>query len=594
MRLVFLILLGGCTAISLDKDVNARFLDMRAGGYNKSPRKNLEGTNGTSPVPQILGHIFRTRDECNNGIVDCQDYQCDQCGSCCEGGTCAENFGNCCDEDFHCSYGFACCSTGCCYQDTSFCCDTSPTGCCVQGTECTADGCVGEPAFLIESVTVTTTFTSVIYDTSTIYDTAVSTNVGVTTEFVTSTVTRDNIEIATVTNYVTSTKIEKRFLPEDAKRTEQPEERRQRPTPPAPAPSPTAARGLRVLRDSLENIGLLPKRDVTSYIYDYVFVWDTYTSDIYETSTVATEINSMTTEYSTIISTVFKDAKSTTTVESTIVVTSTEDATPTSESSSRDKSTEPVITRTSNQIIVKTTFVVGVTNSGDDGPVTETAFIDAGGASSQVVETPVSTTSSTSGTVGSTPSPEPSTSSKKSDLSTGAKAGIGAGAGAAGLALLGALVFFALGKRGRSTSRTSSDNIQAPMAPSTVSTWTPPPPPARYSHLDGREVSYTERAAALARSMEAMRNPNSSPNIQAYQPSSNFSPSSRGASPSAPSELMMGYESPREGRQEMGGTTENMGWSMGPNTVPDPQYHEMPASPEPSRAQHPRQGYARY
>ncbi|KAI1358551.1 hypothetical protein F5Y08DRAFT_350654 [Xylaria arbuscula] len=593
MRSILVTLLGGSAAVSVDKILNAHSVDLMAGGYDKNPQANFEGSNGTSPAPQILGNTLMTRDECNNGIVDCADYQCDLCGSCCGGGKCAENFGNCCNEDIKCSYGFACCSQGCCYEDTSFCCDTSPTGCCVIGTQCTTDGCVGEPDFLVESVTVTTTFTSVIYDSSTIFETDVSTNFGTTTRFVTSTVTSDNVEVATITNYVTSTKIEKRFVLDNARRTEHPTERRERPTPLPLIPNPTTARGLSVIRDNLENLGLLPKRDVTSYIYDYVFIWETSTSDIYETSTVATEINSMSTEYSTITSTVFKDAKSTTTVESTIIVTSTQAATPTSESSSRDKPTEPVTTRTSQQIIVITTFVGGKTNSGDSsGLVTGTAAIDGGGASGLVVVSGITTSTSTSGTVLSSNNPEPSTQSKQSDLSTGAKAGIGAGAGAAGLALLGALVFFVLGRRRRTSSMVSGYNSQGPMAPSTVSTWTPPPPPIRYSHLDSREVSYTERAAALARSMETMRKPNSPPNIPSHQPSpNNLSPSSRGASPSAPSELMTGYEN-RDERHEMGGMTENRGRYVGPTTVPDPQYHEMPASPEPSHVRHSNQRHA--
>lgn len=437
-------------------------------------------------------------------------------------------------------------------------------------------------------MTVTTTFTSFIYDSSTIFETDASTKFGTTTEFVTSTVTSDNIDVATVTNYVTSTKIEKRFIPENVEKTELPVQLRERPTPPGPVPSATAARGLRVLREKLKGIGLLPKRDVTSYIYDYIFIWETSTNDIYVTSTIATQVNSMSTEYSTITSTVFKDAKSTTTVESTVIVTSTQAVTPTSKSSSRDKPTDPVTTMTLNQIVVMTTFVVGVTNSGNGGLVTETAAIDGGGASGLVDTTGISTSVSTSGTALS----HPSNQSKQSDLSTGAKAGIGAGAGAAGLALLGALVFFALGWRRHASSTVLGHNSQGPMAPSTVSTWTPPPPPppVRYSHLDSREVSYTERAAALARSMETMRKPESPSDISAHRPSpSEFNPSSRGALLSTPSELMTVYES-QGGRQEMGDTTENIGWYIGPNTVPGLQYHEMPVSPEPSRVRHSNQG----
>ncbi|KAI0427018.1 hypothetical protein F5Y09DRAFT_350741 [Xylaria sp. FL1042] len=603
MRYISLVLLGGTAAFLFDKnpqlDLAGRTLDMTAGGYDKHPKTNFETTNGTSPARQILGNALNTRDECNNGIVDCPDYQCDKCGSCCGDGTCAENFGNCCSEDTHCSFGFSCCSSGCCYEDTSLCCDSSPTGCCVKGTQCTPDGCVGDPAFLVESVTVTTTFTSVIYYTSTVVDTAVTTNMGVTTEFVTSTVTRDNVDVATVTNYVTSTKIAKRTLPENPKRTERPWERKHHPTPPTPIP--TTARGLVALRDNLESIGLLPKRDVTSYIYDYVFIWDTITSDIFETSTVASEIDSMSTQFSTITSILFEDAKSTTTVLSTVVVTSTQVATSSPESSTKETPSDPVTTKTSNQIVVMTTFVVGVTNSGDSEAAVATAVIDGGGASDLEVATGISSRSDSSSPLGSntvaptSSSTEVGVSNKKSELSTGAKAGIGAGAGAAGLALLGALVFFALGKRRRPNSTISGDNSQAPAAPSAVSNWTPPPPPARYSHLDGREVSYTERAAALARSMETMHRPSSmskTPNFQGYQQSGSFSPSSQGVSPSTPSEL---YKGTQENVQEMGGSAENMRWYMGPNTIvhheiSEQHYHEMPSTPQPSHSQHARQG----
>ncbi|KAI3328123.1 hypothetical protein HD806DRAFT_350779 [Xylariaceae sp. AK1471] len=603
-----IVILRGSLALSVDRnydlDLKDRALDAIAGGYDKHPRESFETTNGTSPAPRAFGNIFTTRDQCNNGIVDCSDYQCDQCGSCCGGGTCAENFGNCCSADLHCSFGFSCCTSfqGCCYEDTSFCCDYSPTGCCVKGTQCTPNGCVGTPAFFLASVTTTTTYTSIIYHTSTVVDTSLSTNFDVTTEFVTSTVTSDNIDVATVTNYVTSTKVAKRFVPDNPKRTEHPIERRIRPTP--PAPSPTVARGLKVVRDGLENIGVLQKRVVTSYIYDFVFVWDTLSSGIFETSTVVSQVDSMSTRFSTITSTLFKDAKSTTTVFSTLIETVTQPVTSTPDPPAKDSSTKPPVTSTVNNIVIQSTFVVGVTNSGSNEAATVTTIIDGGGASGVPVATGASkitsgsdTSSSKSDTVATTSSTTPSNiPSTHSDLSTGAKAGIGAGAGAAGLALLAAIAFFALGKRRRPTSTVSVDNSQAPMAPSTVANWTPPPPPLRHSHLDSREVSYTERAAILARSMENRSQPVSTPSLQEYQQSSNFSPVSRGASPSTPSELMMGYESPRGGMQEMGGTTENMGWYMGPNTehheMPGQEYYEMPSPPESSHFQHPRQGHA--
>ncbi|KAI8625510.1 hypothetical protein F5Y19DRAFT_489644 [Xylariaceae sp. FL1651] len=611
MRNILLVgLLRGSVALSIEKrshsDLEARSLDAIAGGYDKHPIESYDTTNGTSPAPRAFASVFETRDQCNNGVVDCLDYQCDECGSCCGGGKCAKNFGNCCSVDTQCSFGFSCCTTfsGCCYEDTSFCCDYSPTGCCVKGTQCTTDGCVGVPAFLLESITTTTTLTSVVYYTSTVVETSLSTNFGVTTEFVTSTITNDNVDVATVTNYVTSTKIAKRFLPGNVQKTQRPIEKRNRPTP--LAPSPTAVGNMNALRNSLGDIGLLPKRAVTSYIYDFVFVWDTYSSDVFETSTMVSEVDSMSTQFSTITSTLFNNAKQTTTVVSTVVVTSTQVDTSTPDpttGASPTAPTQPAATTTSNNIVVATTFAVGVTNSGSDPATLGTTIINGGGASGGQVATGAPTI--VPGSAGSSSGPETtaptsssvspgSTSNIHSDLSTGAKAGIGAGAGAAGLALLGAIVFFALGRQRRPTSTISTGNSQAQMAPSTAANWTPPPPPHRHSHLDSREVSYTERAAALARSMEARSQTRSTPSFQDQQQSSNFSPISRGASLSTPSE-MMGYESPRADMHEMGGTTENMGWNAGPSTehyeMPAQPYHELPSPPEPTHSQNHGQGY---
>jgi hypothetical protein len=232
---------------------------------------------------------------------------------------------------------------------------------------------------LLESITSTTTYTSFIYYTSTVVETSVSTNLDVTTEFVTSTLTSDNIDVATVTNYVTSTKVVKRSVPENPKRTDYPMEMRDRPTP--PAPSPRTARGLELVRDGLQSIGVLPKRVVTSYIYDFVFVWNTYSSGIFETSTMVSEVGSMSTQFSTITSTFFKDAKSTTTVLSTLVETVTQPVTSTPNSPTKDSTTKPPATSTVNDIIVQSTFVMGVTNSGSDQASTVTKAIDGGGGS---------------------------------------------------------------------------------------------------------------------------------------------------------------------------------------------------------------------
>ncbi|KAI0809813.1 hypothetical protein GGR55DRAFT_649353 [Xylaria sp. FL0064] len=96
--------------------------------------------------------------------------------------------------------------------------------------------------------------------------------------------------------------------------------------------------------------------------------------------------------------------------------------------------------------------------------------------------------------------------------------------------------------------------------------------------------------------METMRRPRSNSKtltFQGYPQSSNFSPSSMGASPSTPSEL---YENAQENMQEMSGSAENMRWYMDPNTIVHPEisgrhYHEMPSTPLPTHSQHARQDH---
>ncbi|KAI1155298.1 hypothetical protein F4825DRAFT_469537 [Nemania diffusa] len=439
----------------------------------------------------------------------------------------------------------------------------------------------------------TTTLTTIISYTSTIFDTTLSTNFGVTTEFVTSTVTRNSIDVATVTNYVTSTNIAKRSLSESPKRTERPKEREDQPTPPAsPAATPISAAGLETPCTSLKNVDMPLKRDVTSYLY---FVWVTHSSVIFETSTIVSEVNTMSTQFSTITSTLFRDAKSTTTVVSTIVVTSTQATTSITSASAKSSSTELSTTKTSNSITTETTPTASVTSSKSSETTTTDSRIvmsnsttmstsDSSSSDSHTATSTISTiTNSTSigsiptsfATTSSTPSSSSisaSSSSTQGSLSTGEKAAIGTGAAAGGLALLGVMVFYALGKRRRPASMILDENM--------VVTWTPPAPPRRYSKLDNPEVSYPERAAALAHSMENMCQPASAHDIPGYPQPSNFSPSSRSNSSSIYSEFMED-------------TTEIVDWYMDPSTehgeIPGQQYHEMPSAPQPSYSQYHRQ-----
>ncbi|KAI0869508.1 hypothetical protein GGS24DRAFT_493730 [Hypoxylon argillaceum] len=415
-----------------------------------------------------------------------------------------------------------------------------------------------DPDSVTDTIMATTTLTTIISYTSTIFDTTLSTNFGVTTD----------IDVATVTNY-------------SPKRTERPKEREDQPTPPAsPAATPISAAGLETPCTSLKNVDMPLKKDVTSYLY---FVWVTHS------------INTMSTQFSTITSTLFRDAKSTTTVVSTIVVTSTQATTSITSASAKSSSTELSTTKTSNSITTETTPTASVTSSKSSETTTTDSRIvmsnsttmstsDSSSSDSHTATSTISTiTNSTSigsiptsfATTSSTPSSSSisaSSSSTQGSLSTGEKAAIGTGAAAGGLALLGVMVFYALGKRRRPASMILDENM--------VVTWTPPAPPRRYSKLDNPEVSYPERAAALAHSMENMCQPASAHDIPGYPQPSNFSPSSRSNSSSIYSDFMED-------------TTEIVDWYMDPSTehgeIPGQQYHEMPSAPQPSYSQYHRQ-----
>ncbi|KAI0116496.1 hypothetical protein GGR51DRAFT_574805 [Nemania sp. FL0031] len=452
----------------------------------------------------------------------------------------------------------------------------SPTG---KETQCTGNSCVVDPDSIIKTITATTTLTSVVYYTSTVFNTVVSTNHGVTTKLVTSTVTRNSIDVATVTNYVTSTKIAKRFQSENPARTQLVEEISA--ATPAIIPSPEAP------KSDLGDVVAPPKRDVTSYIfYDITSVWITQSSVIFETSTIVSQVDSTSTQFATVTSTLFNNAKSTTTIVSTVVETSTQVAT------SAPSSTDPVTTETSNTIAShERSKATTITTTLDDKSINElqvaTSAPTTVSSSSPGSKTATSTSSTTtsSSLTGSTPATSIPTSpvmagsttssstptsshtssgssSGQGSLSTGAKAGIGTGAAAGGLALLGVMIFYAVGKRRRPASLIADENM--------VVTWTPPEPPRRYSHLDNPEVSYPERAAALAHSMETMGQATSTHDIPGYPQPSTFGPPSRSVSPSVYSETI-----------EV--TSENMDWYMEPNTdeIPRRQSDELHLYPKP-------------
>lgn len=474
-------------------------------------------------------------------------------------------------------------------------------------------------------MTSTTTYTTYAYSTSTVDHTSLSTNLATTTKFVTSTVTSDNVSVATVTKYTTSTKTTKST--DKARRMESSLTSslmiQARPTP--PVPTPPTAHGLEALRNGLEKIGIVRKRVVTSYVYTFAFKWETATSTVLKTNSIASVVKSTSTEYSTITSTSFRDAKSTTTVQSTVVVTSTQVVTPTttSDTSATESHSKSTTSSDVNTIVVQTTFAVNTTHSGNDEVASVTSNADGGGGNGEPVTTGITTSTSASSsptsvtTTTANATSLASGSTAKSGLSLGVKAGIGAGAGAAGLALLSAMIFFTVGKRRQSNS---SHNRHVSMTPSTMADWTPPPPPpVRFSQIDSRELSYEERAAALARSMENKGEPLPSPGYSKYRRESGFSEmSSRVASPAAPS---MRFGSPMASAQEVfdENTPRNdVGWHVPSNDefhdIPGPSppmdelhlhsddrhmsalsqqqhYHDMHSSPTPSHSRHPSPGF---
>lgn len=84
--------IGNNHHLNLHSGHHSRALDTMASGYDKHPKGNFATADDVSPVPQILGNVLMTKDECNNGKVDCSESQCDHCGSFCVKGTrCTRN-----------------------------------------------------------------------------------------------------------------------------------------------------------------------------------------------------------------------------------------------------------------------------------------------------------------------------------------------------------------------------------------------------------------------------------------------------------------------------------------------------------------------
>ncbi|KAK6069526.1 hypothetical protein SCUP234_10608 [Seiridium cupressi] len=155
--------------------------------------------------------------------------------------------------------------------------------------------------------------------------------------------------------------------------------------------------------------------------------------------------------------------------------------------------------------------------------------------------------------------------SNDGEMSTGAKAGISAGAGAGGLALMGAAVFFLIGRRRRRDPVDPTD--QPEMTSGSIPGWKPLAMPNHHSHIDGREVLYSDRAATLAAAMEGGGAQSESHKSYEDARSSVISPFSRGA-------------------HEMGRTTESIDCEAGliheHHEMPGPVYYEMPSPPDAS------------
>jgi hypothetical protein len=246
---------------------------------------------------------------------------------------------------------------------------------------------------------------------TTVLTTIFSTIIVTATDFVTSTVTKSNVDTATVTNYVTSTIMAKRWLvmpPRETGPAEEEEQVRQaKPTFAAatitqdPAPTITGAEWseLDLIRRELERFGLLQKRVVT-VTTTQLAIFDGITT-IFRTitNTVIGTTTSQLRTTSTILTTTFANAKTTVTVVSTLTVTSTTVA------------------------VSGPTTVAAAPTTGNYGTVTNSPSTTGGGGGGGTTNT------------------------SEAGLSTGAKAGIGAGVGGVALAVIVAGIIFCVKRR---------------------------------------------------------------------------------------------------------------------------------------------------
>jgi hypothetical protein len=422
---------------------------------------------------------------------------------------------------------------------------------------------LGFRPFAVVRTTVVTTYTSTEFAVRTGYTTLVTSLFRTTTVFATDYVTRSNVDVETVTKYVTSTRFVKRTAPGPAlaERTAGPAFIKRVPVLPsfAFAPMPTAGAVspfVDSLRDKLEDIGLLKKRLVTSTVTSFDFRWVTTTSvsSVFSTSYVPTTVYS--TYISRLTSTIVRGATSTTTVFSTLIVT-VPSPTDTTITTPTDTPTDPT---------------TGPTTKPTTGPATSpTTLITTDSGGRTIVITQTATTSGSTET--------PVVAAAQPELSVGAKAGIGAGAAAGGLALLGGLAFFLVARKKRGTPSTSPDTSQAPMSPApmaNVSTpsWTPPPHPPPHTHFfdsQGMPVYAAAAAAAAGGAHHSFTSNTPTAGGGASGGVGSVSPIDRGASPASHASELMGYQSPHPQAHEIG--TGYMGYSGGPVN----EFYEMPA-----------------
>jgi len=145
--------------------------------------------------------------------------------------------------------------------------------------------------------------------------------VDTSTTFQTTTITSSSVGVETVTSYITSTAFVKRTIYHAPELT-RPPSLSHRQLPPSFEKN-ISPRRLDGTRSKLEKMGLLPKRQITSWFTDWIFDWQTETSVISSTTTVMVGGTSIVFKTSILTSNVVVGATSTTSVISTLVITST-------------------------------------------------------------------------------------------------------------------------------------------------------------------------------------------------------------------------------------------------------------------------------